>query len=90
MILNLSDELPFCWYFSIQSADKVGKKVDFINKQETSPDYFEIDNFVDPLYAMIGFVMRNPRVFIQQPATKYLNIIGHLAFWETNARNVRK
>ena len=61
-LLAIKEELPFCWYFGIQSADKIEKKVDFINKEDIQISEFETDKFIDPLYAMIGFCMRNPKV----------------------------
>ena len=57
-LLKIKEELPFCWYFGIQSE----KKVDFINKEDIQKSEFENDKFIDPLYAMIGFCMRNPKV----------------------------
>ena len=60
--MKIKEELPFCWYFNIQSADQIEKKVDFISKDDIQKSEFEIDQFIDPLYAMIGFCMRNPKV----------------------------
>lgn len=60
----ITEELPFCWYFTVQGLERQGKKIDFIGKEEGFSEQFEIENFVDPLVAMVGFVMRNPRVGI--------------------------
>jgi len=55
------EELPFCWYFGVQNAEQPEKRVEFLGKEER--ETFDIDHYPDPQTNMIGFIMRNPRVF---------------------------
>ena len=61
MYMTLKEQLPYCWYLHVQNADKQDKKIMFISVNEKD-SVLEMDELFDPFYAVVGFVMRCPRV----------------------------
>jgi len=48
---------PYCWYFVLDNEDHFHKNIDFIFSK--NQNYLEnLDNFIDPLYSVFGFVIR--------------------------------
>jgi len=57
---ELKDSLPYCWYFTDEYNRFNEKQIEFVS-ESARRGLDEIENFVDPMYVMIGFVVRTSK-----------------------------
>lgn len=56
------ENLPYCWYFTADNVDQPDKQVEFIMSGDEKKELSNIDQFIDPLNCMFGFIVRVPKV----------------------------
>jgi len=54
------DSLPYCWYFTDEYNRFNEKQIEFVS-ESARRGLDEIENFVDPMYVMIGFVVKTSK-----------------------------
>jgi len=58
---EVKDHVPYCWYFSPENAGHSEKQVAFIFENEKRSQS-GLENFIDPLYVMFGFIVKAPKI----------------------------